>query len=80
LNFYLVFIRFQIHQLKGGSKDDYQWVSGWPIIGSALVAVSLFEFWGQSWIGYLALILILIDLGGLHWFIGSMVFQYFNDK
>jgi len=80
LNFYLMFIRFSLHRFRGGTKDNFQWISCKPIIGSALVAVSLFEFWDQSWLGYLAVVLILIDTGGLHWFLGLMIYQRFSTR
>ena len=61
LNFYLSFLRYPIHRLAGGTKDNYKWVSGAPVFGSVFVALSL--------------VVILIDTGGLHWFAAAMLYQ-----
>jgi hypothetical protein len=75
INFYLSFIRYTIHRLRGKLKNDYRWTSGYPIIGSGSVALSLFSFWNHQIIFPIAIALILIDTGGIHWFAGTMIYK-----
>ena len=74
LNFYLSFLRYPIHRMMGGKKEDYHWVSGFPICGSLFVAISLLKFWHPPWLLTLGVLLILIDTGGFHWFAGTMFY------
>jgi len=39
-NFYLSFVRYPIHRLRGGSVEDFEWTSGIPMLGSLLVATA----------------------------------------
>jgi Na+/melibiose symporter-like transporter len=73
LNFYLSFLRYPVHRIMGKKKEEYQWISGFPVFGSLFVAISLFKFWQPPWLLATAIILILIDTGGLHWFAGTML-------
>lgn len=75
LNFYLSFCRFALHRLRGGSREAYRWKSGIPLLGSLLVALSLVGFYDAPWIVGIALMLIAIDTGGIHWFAGALVYQ-----
>ena len=72
LNFYLSFLRYPVYRLTGGKPEEYRWISGFPLIGSLFVAVSLFRFWDTPWLLATAIILILIDTGGIHWYAGMM--------
>ncbi|MCD4726956.1 MAG: hypothetical protein K8R46_04810 [Pirellulales bacterium] len=81
VNFYLSFLRYPIHRLRGGTRESYKWVSGVPLFGSFFVALSLLKFWSQPYPCAIAIILILIDTGGLHWFLGVMFyFEVFRKK
>jgi hypothetical protein len=73
-NFYLSFLRYPCHRLRGGTKEDYKWVSGIPLFGSLFVAVALLKFWSVTPILIPSVLLIVIDTGGLHWFIGTVLF------
>ncbi|MBN1590128.1 MAG: hypothetical protein JW888_11480 [Pirellulales bacterium] len=73
-NFYLSFVRYPVHQMMGGKKEDYQWVSGIPLLGSLLVAISLFRLWQWPWFRTPAIILIVIDTGGLHWCAATLLY------
>ncbi|MHC4718493.1 MAG: hypothetical protein ACYS5V_16095 [Planctomycetota bacterium] len=74
LNFYLSFLRYRVHRMRGGAQESYRWVSGLPVVGSLFVAISLIEFRRPAWLLAIAIVLILIDTGGLHWFAGSMFY------
>lgn len=70
-NFYLSSLREPLHRAAGRSRDSYKWVSGVPLAGSALIAVS-WTFWlkeRQSLpLDVVTALLVLIDTGGIHWF------------
>ena len=80
LNFYLSFLRCLVHRMSGKSSESYRHVSGIPLLGSLLVAVSLFKFWQPSWLLAAAIGLILVDTGGLHWFLGTIVYDAISNK
>jgi hypothetical protein len=69
-NFYLSFIRYPLHQFRGGSRENLHRVSGIPVVGSLLLWMSVFffphEMKGLVWT---ALVVSLLDTGGIHWFI-----------
>lgn len=74
-NFYLSFLRYLAHRLRGGKRGDYQFVSGVPVVGSLLVVLPVRWLWQPAWLLPLAMILVVIDTGGLHWFAGSMFYH-----
>lgn len=76
LNFYLSFIRPCFYFLKHKSNDGYRLVSGFPIIGTALVIASLVFGFGSIPVCILNLVTIVIDTCGPHWFI----FAIWKDK
>ena len=80
LNFYLAFLRYPLHRLRGLSKESYHWVSGVPILGSLFVALSLFELHSLAGMLPIGIGLIAIDTGGIHWFIGSMIHQFLQAR
>lgn len=80
LNFYLSFLRYPLHRMRGGKSEGYRWVSGIPLLGSFFVAVSLLRFWQSPWLFAMAVVLILIDTGGFHWFLCVLFWQEVLDK
>ena len=80
LNFYLSFCRYALHRIRGGSRESYRWVSGFPFVGSLLVALSIFRFYDAPWILAISLVLIAIDTGGIHWFVGVLIYQNYWQK
>ena len=75
LNIYLSYVRYLIHRLKGGSRDDYKWVSGAPLVGSLFALAGLPAVWHIPWLRAVVIVLILFDTGGIHWFAGTMVWR-----
>jgi hypothetical protein len=74
VNFYLSFLHYPLYRLKGGQKTDYKWISGFPVLGSVFVIFSiilLLDFWVLMG----GIVLITIDTGGFHWFLGSMFYH-----
>jgi len=80
LNFYLSFLRYALYRMLGGVKGSYKWTSGFPLIGSLLVAISLLTYRQNTWILAAAIILIAIDTGGIHWFIGTVLYRSIFKK
>lgn len=59
-----------------GLRDEDSHVSPFPVFGSLFVAISLFHFWQTTWILVLSIVLIVTDIGGLHWFAVAMFYHY----
>ncbi len=76
VNAYVSFLRYPIHRLRGRTPEEIRRVSGFPVVGSLLVVVSLIGLWDDAAARTVGLALILIDTGGLHWFAGVMVYQW----
>jgi hypothetical protein len=72
VNFYLSFLRYPIHRWKH-SAESYRHVSVIPLIGSLLLLLALLRFHSIAWLSNSAIALILIDTGGIHWFLISLV-------
>lgn len=68
VNFYLSFLRYPIHRLFGGKDAEYQWVSGIPLFG-ILSVLGLVMIPKSGWLSLLALLFLLIDTGGIQWFV-----------
>ena len=70
LNIYLGFIRYPLFRLRGGRADQFHFVSGFLIVGSAALCLVawLFRSEGHSSAMWLALCVAAFDIGGLHWF------------
>src|SRR5579862_3719152 len=73
MNFYLSFLRYPLRRLSG---REYKWVSGVPLVGSLLLVIaaamlhnSFLLFWG-------GIAVALLDTGGLHWFLGVMLWMH----
>jgi hypothetical protein len=80
INFYLSFLRYPLHRLCGLSRESYRWESGIPIFGSLFVGLSLFGLYTIPWMLPTAITIMAVDTGGLHWFIGVMIYQSFHEK
>lgn len=79
-NFYLSFLRYPLHRLRRLPRESYRWSSGIPLVGSLLVALSLFRLHAVPGILPAAIALIAVDTGGIHWFIATMVYQSVHRK
>ncbi len=80
LNFYLSFLRYPIYRLSGGGKQEYKWVSGAPALGSLFVGLSLISPYVTNWMLISGVALILIDTGGLHWFLATIFYYVIFQK
>lgn len=73
-NFYLSFIRYLLHKLLSPEKK-YRWVSGFPIFGSLFLVVAAFLLSGLPVLMWCAIGIAIIDTGGIHWFIGVLLWH-----
>jgi hypothetical protein len=76
INVYLSFIQYPIHRWRGGTRENFRWISGFPIFGSLFLwigAVLLLLAGEPTWMCSAALVISLFDTGGLHWFVGTML-------
>jgi len=75
LNFYLSFLRYPVHLLSGGYRDNYRWVSGLPLFGSLLLWISMPLLRDAPSMIWWALVVSMFDTAGLHWFVGVVLWQ-----
>jgi hypothetical protein len=74
LNFYLSFLRFPLHLARGGTAENYRFISGLPMFGSLSLWISAPLLSAHPVAMWSALILSLLDTAGLHWFVGTMLY------
>lgn len=75
INFYLSYLRYPLHVIRGGGKDDYKWVSGFPLAGTLFIVLALvLDGLERPIILYVGLFALLIDTGGVIWLIGQGVY------
>ncbi len=79
-NFYLSFLRYPLHRLRGLPRESYRWVSGIPLFGSLFVGLSLLVLHSLPGILPAAIVLIAIDTGGIHWFVGTTIYHSVYGK
>ena len=79
INFYTSFLRYSLHRLRGLPRDSFRWVSGFPVVGSLLVALSFIWLHRLPLMIPVCIALVLIDTGGIHWFCGVMMYQVFHQ-
>jgi hypothetical protein len=80
VNFYLSFLRRPLRRLRGLPDESDRWVSGFPLLGSLLVALSMIGLHEVPGMIPLAAASILIDTGGIHWFVGSLFHRFVHEK
>ncbi len=80
LNIYISFLRFPLHRLRGGTRDDFKWSSGAPIIGSLIVLLSIGFVASVPLLHGFGIFCMIFDTGGLHWFAGTMAYMYLSGK
>jgi len=80
LNFYLSWLSYPLHRLRGLSPESFRSHSGFSFIGSILVIVSLVGLHSESTVVPIAIGLIAIDTGGIHWFLGAQVYHAWHSR
>lgn len=75
INFYLSFLRYPIYIWRGHPKESYRFISGIPILGSLVVYFLLRHMDMPPVMQYVAIGLIAIDTGGIHWAVVSLIYH-----
>ena len=75
INFYLSFIRYPLHRLRGRPREDYRFVSGFPGVGSAFLWFAAILLARHPPLMWSSIAISLFDTGGLHWFAGVMLYE-----
>jgi hypothetical protein len=68
-NFTFSFVRPLLYRLIHGSREGYQHISGFPGVGTLIVVVGVLLSFGDIITASVGLLVLLIDTGGLPWFI-----------
>lgn len=71
INFYLSFLRFPVHLACGGSRETYQHISGFPLVGSLLLWISILLL-PSATLAWCAAAVSTLDTGGIHWFVYAL--------
>jgi hypothetical protein len=74
LNFFLSFVR-PVWVRIVERKSEYRHVSGLPLIGSLATVAALIFFHLPYWAWIPGFALAVLDTGGIHWFIVTMVWK-----
>ncbi len=74
-NFYLSWLRYPFHRLGGGRRENFQWVSGAPIIGMLTVPGLVLAPPSLS-LSIACVLLLAADTGNIFWFI----YAVWNDE
>jgi hypothetical protein len=77
LNFYLSWIRIPLLRALGRPSP---WVSGFPVVGSGMLLVGVWWLRSPGPLAAFAMLLALLDTGGLHWFAGSLVWRWLRRR
>ena len=75
VNVYTSFIRYPLHRWRGGTADDFRWISGFPLFGSLFLWLAALLLIPWPVLMWTALVISLLDTGGLHWFAGTMIYM-----
>ena len=67
LNINLLSIKPRLYKHKHKTMEGYKFISGLPMVGTMLQVFGCVVAFGSDVVGLLALLTILIDIGGLFW-------------
>jgi hypothetical protein len=70
-NFNFSFVRPFLYRLMHGSREGYHHISGIPGVGTLIVVVGVLLSFGDIVTASVGLLVLLIDTGGLPWFIAA---------
>jgi hypothetical protein len=74
VNFYTSFLRYPLHRWRGGTRDDFRWVSGFPIVGILCLLFAAACLSAHPLLMWTALALALLDTSGPHWVAAGLIY------
>jgi hypothetical protein len=80
INFYTSFVRYPLHRWRGGSRADFRWISGFPLVGSLFLWLAVLCLTSQPTLMWTAIIIFLFDTGGPHWFAIMMIYMLLKPR
>jgi hypothetical protein len=75
VNFYTSFIRYPLHRLRGGTRETFRWVSGYPIVGFLFLCVAAACFSGRPALVWTTVAIALFDTSGPHWLLVGLIYM-----
>jgi hypothetical protein len=75
VNVYTSFIRFPLHRWRGGTRNDFRWVSGFPLVGAGFMWLAALALIRQPVLMWTTVVVSLFDTGGPHWLAGTMIYM-----
>jgi hypothetical protein len=73
-NFYTSFIRYPLHLRRGGTRENFRWVSGIPLVGVLLLCLAILCLANHPALVRTAIVIALLDTSGPHWLIGMLIY------
>lgn len=73
LNFYLSFVRYPLFLRRGGKPELYRPVSGFPLVGSAVLIAMLLLVSLPPWLNGIAWAMLFMDTGGPLWLVIALL-------
>jgi hypothetical protein len=61
-------------------RRESRTASGFPIVGSFMLVVALFIHPFPAWLRWMGIILALLDTGGIHWFLGTLIYARYRSR
>jgi hypothetical protein len=76
VNVYTSFVRYPLHRLRGGTREDFRWVSGVPLVGIFVLMLAVICF-GRQYLAltWTAIVIAALDTSGPHWLAGFLLFN-----
>ncbi|WP_144394618.1 hypothetical protein [Pleionea sediminis] len=80
-NIYASWLRFPIHKyLKKRPDEEFVFVSGIPLFGSLFVVIALLLSSVNVYVYWFSVLLALLDTGGIHWYLVTVLYSTSNEK
>ena len=81
INFYLSFLRYPVRRLLGQTPEEIRFVSGIPMVGTALVLLAgVFVRQWDAWMASAAIAILLVDTGGVLWIIIGIGWSWYRSE
>jgi hypothetical protein len=74
VNFYTSFLRYPLHRWRGGTRANFRWVSGFPLVGIACLLLAAACLRDHPELMWMALVLALLDTSGPHWLAANLIY------